>query len=145
MTVESGLRAFLLANPDILALVGTRYYAGALPQKVSFENGACAIVAVFVSNPGGMHLRGPSRGSDTWQLDCWARQSDAVMTLGRLIRWRLDGFQGTWASGSDSVYVSLARKIMEMRVPEVEVSGGLYRHSSDYRITYTASEDRVLI
>lgn len=156
MTLESGLRAFLLANAEISALVTTasselQVYPGALPQKlkgVDLDLYA-ALVMLLVSNPGGLHLRGP-QGTTTAreQLDCWARTADRAMTLGRLVRWRLNGYSGTWSDGSspaNSISVQVIRKENETRIPEVEIHGGLYRHSADYFITYTASEERVLI
>ncbi len=157
MTVETGLRAFLLGNADIAALVTptspagpAQIYPGALPQKyVSFQTGLCAIVMVFVSNPGGMHLRGPNGTTrDRWQLDSWALTSDGAMRLGRLVRWRLNGYQGTWTdteSPANTISVQCIYKDNEQRIPEVEIHGGLYRHSGDYFATYSASEDRVLI
>ena len=70
------------------------------------------------------------------------------MALGRLIRWRLNGYQGTWSdteSPVNTISVQCIRKENEQRIPEVEIHGGLYRHSADYFITYSASEDMVLI
>jgi len=150
MTVESGLRAFMLANAQILAVVADRWFPGSLPQKVDLDTvGNCAIVSVLVSDPGGMHLRGPN-GTTTarYQLDAWCRTSGGAMALGRLIRWRLNGYQGTWSdteSPVNTISVQCIRKENEQRIPEVEIHGGLYRHSADYFITYSASEDMVLI
>ena len=151
MTVETGLRAFLLAQSEIAAMVGTaaRIFPGNLPQKVDWESGRCAIVLVLVSNPGGMHLRGPNaRTTDRWQIDSWARTSDNAMALGRLVRWRLNGYQGVWSdtqSPQNTITVGAIIKDNEQRIPEVEIHGGIYRHSGDYLVTWRASEERVLI
>ncbi len=150
MTVESGLRAFLLADATILAAVATRWFPGSLPQKVDLDTlGNCAIVSVFVSNPGGLHLRGPW-GTTTarFQLDAWCRTADGAMALGRRIRWRLNGYQGTWSdmeSPMNTVGVQCIKKDQEQRIPEIEIHGGLYRHSGDYLITYSASDEQVLV
>ncbi len=157
MTVETGLRAFLLDCAPIAELVTSasrqvQIYPGALPQKYSITSGStvlCAIVMVFVSNPGGMHLRGPNGTTrDRWQLDWWALTADDAMRGGKLLRWRLNGYQGVWTdteSPANTISVQCIYKDNEQRIPEVEIHGGLYRHSGDYFATYSASEDRVLI
>lgn len=154
MTVESGLRAFLLANTEIAALVtnaasAVQIYPGALPQKGPNLDTYAAIVMVNVSNPGGMHLRGPNGTTTTReQVDCWARTADRADRLGRLVRQRINGYHGEWSdteSPANTITVQAIIKDQEQRLPEVEIHGGVYRHSADYLITWTASEERVLI
>ncbi len=153
MTVESGLRAFLLAIAEIDALVtaptGVQIWLGALPQKGTQLDTYAAVVLVNVSNPGGVHLRGPNATTTTReQIDCWARTADRADRLGKLVRQRLNGYQGTWSdteSPANTISVQAIIKTNEGRIPEVEVHGGLYRHTADYFITWQASDERVLI
>lgn len=150
MTVFQGLGDFLMASAEITALAGARLYAGRLPQKVEGLTASTgAIVLTLVSNPRQLHLRGPINLSKArWQIDCWAPVLDVALELGSLCRWRLHGYAGTWLdaeSPANTIDVRVIEQDNEQLIPEAEILGGLYRHSTDYLITYAASEDRVLI
>ncbi len=148
MTVVQGLRTHLLGNADLLALVAARTFPGWLPEKVDLSSGRVAIVLTLVDDLGSFHLRGPDASSKArWQVDCWAQTHDAVIQAGRLCRWRLNGFHGVWSDGlspPSTIRVQLIEKFDEHVIPEPEISGGLYRHSADYFITYASSEDQLL-
>ncbi len=148
MTVIQGLRTHLLANAGILALVGARVYPGLLPQKVDLTSGKVAIVLTDVDDIDGMHLRGPDGLSTArWQIDCWAQTHDVAIQAGRLCRWRVNGYQGTWSDGASppaTIRVQRITKVDARSAPDPDILGGLYRHSADYFITYSSSEDVVL-
>lgn len=149
MTVFKGLGDFLLAETSIAAIVGTRLYAGRLPQKPDLTADNAAIVLSMISEPGTLHLRGPvGVYIARWQLDVWAKSLDVVNRVGRLCKWRLHGFTGEWMDNNSPqgiIRVRVIQKDDEQIMPEAEILGGLYRDSSDYRITYSAEEDMVLI
>ncbi len=97
MTALEGLRAYLLANASIAALVAGRIYPLRLPEKVTYP----AIVLTRVDDIGDAHLRGTlSMTKARMQVDCWATTHDAATALGNLVAQRIDGYTGTWADAA---------------------------------------------
>jgi hypothetical protein len=149
MTVIKGLGDFLLAETSISALVGMRLYPGRLPQKVTGLTSAnAAIVLSDLDDIAAYHHRGPNAQSRAlWQVDCWAQMHDVAIQVGRLVRWRLSGYQGFWFDNNSPaafIRVQMIRLQTRLTTPEVDIHQGLWRHSADYYITYSASEDLVL-
>lgn len=131
MTIGTALRAHLLADAGIAALVAARIYPLRLPQKAVMP----AIVLTRVSGLRFGHLRGAgSLARPRFQVDAWATTHDGATTLGSLCRVRLDGFVGTWTdaeSPATAVKVSVHFET-EQDLFEEEIQGGLCRHSADY-------------
>lgn len=97
--VRRGLRAYLLADNAIAALVGVRVYALKLPQG---EN-RTSIVYSRISGLGDYHMQGPSGLSrPRVQIDCWAADIDQASVLADLVKERIEGFRGQMDYGSDS-------------------------------------------
>lgn len=136
MTIGEGLRAYLLGDTSIAALVSARAFPLRLPQKAVMP----AITYLMVSDVRPQHLRGTSgRPNDRFQIDAWAATHDGAVALGALIRQRLDGFTGEFQSAGspvETIEVSGAFWIDGRDLFEEEILGGLCRHSADYRLVY---------
>lgn len=132
MTIGESLRAYLLADASIAALVAERIYRKRLPQKVTMP----AITYFKVSGVRHGNLRGVASAAEPrYQIDAWAINGDGAEALGRLVRLRLEGFVGEWPSDGGSpgntVQVSI-RFDSDMELFEEDISGGLCRNSADY-------------
>lgn len=147
MDLLVGLRRFLLANASIDALVTasgkSRIYTPRLPEKLELP----AIQMTYVSDVGEWHLRGANNLRRVRvQLDCWATTRDAVYALGRLVRQRLNGYQGDFTDGSGgTIRIQLARLDDAGERFEEDIHGGLCRHSADYFLHFTDANDDFLI
>lgn len=138
MTIATALRAHLLADAAIAALVGTRIYPLRLPQKPQLP----AIVLLRVSDVRPPILRGQaSVAQERFQVDAWATTFDGATALGTLCRRRLEGYSGTWSDGaSPETTVDVAIQFESDRdLFEEEINGGLCRHSADYFIWHTTA------
>ncbi len=145
MTISDGLRAHLLADASIAALVATRIYPLRLPQKVPTPLTG-AIVLQRISSIRWAHLRGQGAlARPRFQVDSWAQTYDGAVALGTLVRSRLEGYQGTWSDGS-SPPVELSVTVLfqsEADMFEEEVQGGLCRHTADYFIFHSTNGGQV--
>ncbi len=145
MTVIEGLRAFLIAQTSITALVSERVYPLRLPQKAVMP----AIVLTRISEIGDVHLRGPNALSRARvQVDAWAQTFDGAVALGDLCVQRLDGYQGTWTdSGSPASLIRVQAIIHEMSSDlfEEDINGGVCRQSTDFFVHYVSVGEAILI
>lgn len=85
---------------------------------------------------------------DRYQVDVWALAHDAATALGRAIRRRIDGYQGTWTDGGSPetrIQVQAIQHEDENDLFEEEILGGLSRHSADYFVTYRLIGETILI
>lgn len=142
MTITAALRAHLLDDGPIAALVAGRCYPLRLPQKVTLP----AIVLTRISETRVAHLRGADAlARPRYQVDCWATTHDAATELGTLCRQRLNGYTGTWTD-SDSPATLVSVKILIDGVHDLfdeDISGGSCRHSADYLIWHSCAEGAV--
>jgi len=149
MTVIEGMRAFLLANTSIAAIVSGRAYPLRLPQKVDFSAHKGALVLTRVDDIGAAHLRGPNAQSRARiQVDAWAQQFDDATALGRMCRQRLNGYSGIWTDGASPAAEIRVQAILadsESDFTEEDILGGLYRQSTDYMVTYALVDEAILI
>jgi len=100
--IRPALRAFLLADAGIAAIVGTRVYPIKIPQGVK----VASIVYFRVSGPGDYSMDGPSGlARHRLQLDSWAPTADAATALANLVKDRIDGYSGVMGSGGAAVNV----------------------------------------
>lgn len=142
MNVFSKLRTHLLSDAAIVALVSQRIYPVKVPQGATYP----LITIQQISGFRHALLRGrASLASPRFQIDCWTKEASgtaaflAVRTLGELVIAKLEGFTDTWID--DSVSPSENRLVAiqfdsDRDLFETDVSGGFYRHSADYFITY---------
>ncbi len=136
--VMGGLRAFLLDDTAIAALVVARIQPLRLPQKATMP----FIVLTRVSDVRGAHLRGVQKQAKArYTVDCWAQTYDGAAQLGAICARRLGGFQGTWTlttSPPETVSVTILPDL-EMDLFEEDIQGGLCRHSADYFLWHRAA------
>jgi hypothetical protein len=138
------LRAHLLGDVQIAAMVAERVYPLRLPQKTVPP----AIVLTRISGPRFGHLRGADGiARPRYQVDSWAVTHDVATLLGTLCRLRLNGYTGTW-SDSDSPETIIRVTILmdpegDHDLFDEDISGGLYRHSADYLVWHSCAEGAV--
>lgn len=90
--LRPALRSFLLGDPAISSIVGTRVYPSILP---SGSLPGPSIVYNLISEDTDYHLKGASGLVFTrYQLDSWAASNDAATDLSLKVKERLQGFQG---------------------------------------------------
>jgi hypothetical protein len=103
VAIEDALRAVLLGDADVAALVAARVYPIKLPQSAVFP----AVVYQRVSTVGGFALGtpvGPTRSRV--QLSAWAATYGQARQLGEAVVHALNGWAGT-AGGQDVQLVRL--------------------------------------
>lgn len=137
MTVGEAMRATLLADAEIAALVSVRVYALRLPQPKTGTTNLPAVVLTRISEVREQHLRGVGNVTRSrYQVDSWAQTHDGATALGNLCRARLDGFEGTLtdASGSPPGQLHIQGIFFQNALDlfEPDVHGGICRHSADY-------------
>lgn len=93
MSLETALRAYLLADAAVAAAVGGRVYPRRLPQGPAFP----AIVYQRVDTRRGHDMSGPDGlPRPRVQITTWAGSVQAATDAAALVRKRLDGFRGAW-------------------------------------------------
>lgn len=101
--IRKALRAFLLADAAIAALVVDRVFAERIPQG---KAGSGCIVHSLISGQGDYHMLGPSGlVGPRYQLAAWAPTIDAAVVIANLIKDRVDGYKGVMGSGGNAVTV----------------------------------------
>lgn len=133
--IRPALRAFLVADPAIEALVKTgtttRIYPVKMPQGVT----ATSIVYNDISSQTGLHNEGSDGLTSTRiQIAAWALTADAAQALALAIKNRLHGYQGYMGSGGSHVWVQLAR--FESWEDRDDTVANLRGKLSDYIISY---------
>lgn len=125
-----GLHAFLLADSNIAAAVANeRVYPLQLPQGVAFAS----IVYTRISGQGDYHMQGPSGlVRPRFQIDCWAPTIDAAVSLGNLVKSRIDGYSGPMDYNGGSIPVQGV--FMDNEFEDYDDDAKLYRSSRDYLI-----------
>ena len=76
--VESGIRAVLVANATVAAIVGTRVYCGYLPQGVTYP---CITIMPITQDDNVTLYTLPALKWARLQIDSWAATYAAMMTL----------------------------------------------------------------
>lgn len=118
MTLEAALRAFVLADGNVAALVGARMHPRKLPQSPLLP----AIVYQRVATRRSHDLAGPDGvPRPRLQLTCWAASSGAAYQLAGGVRQRLDGYCG--AMGAVTVGSVQCTGEFDVEDPEAGRSG----------------------
>jgi len=87
MQIESILRAILVADPDVAAIIGSRAYQGQLPREPTFP----AIVYQMISRPqDGLTGIAQARMQYTCMAESWREAAD----LADAVRCCLHGYRG---------------------------------------------------
>ena len=128
--LRPALRAFLLADTAIAAVVAVRIFPSVLPQGVS----ATSLVYHRVSGFGDHHMEGPSGYAvGRWQIAAWSESLDTAEALANLVKYRLDGYRGGMGSGGQAVKVQGAFYESD-NPPAYDAARRLYSVGRDYMI-----------
>lgn len=91
--IEDVLKAALLADAAVAALVGTRVWPARLPQTATLPAVVFQRVATVPSSPALSNPVGPTRARV--QMSCWATTFGGARELGDAVMHALNGWSGT--------------------------------------------------
>ena len=131
--IRPALRSFLLADPQIAAMVGgQRIFPLRLPQGIREPS----IVYARITGLGDHHMQGASGLTrPRYQVDAWAKSADDATRLADLIKARLDGYRGSMtAPGSPPEVVTVQGAFFETERESYDGDVEMYRVSRDYLI-----------
>lgn len=131
--IRLGLRAFLLADTPILALVPDRVFPIVMPPGVT----ATSIVYSRISGQGDHWMQGPSGlARPRYQIDCWSLTPGNASALANLVKERLDGYRGPMPYGSNSPqeFVTVLGVFFTDEREDFDPANKMYRVSRDYFI-----------
>lgn len=133
--IRPALRAFLVADAAIAALVKTgsvtRIYPVKMPQGIT----ATSLVYNEISGDTGLHNEGSDGLSAVrMQLTAWATTADAAHALFLAVKERLHGYRGLMGSGAAEVSVQLAQ--LDTWRDQEDTVAKLIGKSADYFIWY---------
>lgn len=136
MTIYEPVRARLLGDPSIAALVGTRVYPLRMPAKPATDSSGRILPVIVLTKVSGTRATplnaSASLARPRIQVDCWAPTNDQATALGNLCRARLESYNGTYTD-ADSVTVRLQTSLIEEHdLFDDDINGGSCRHSADY-------------
>ena len=131
--LRPGLRAFLLADAQISAMVGgERVHGVKLPAGIMVGP---SIVYSQISETTDHTMDGPSGlVTSRYQFDAWAESSDEAHRLGFLVKDRLDGYRGPM--GSDDTLVEVQGVFAEDARANYDSNADLHRLSRDFFIAH---------
>ena len=134
LAIEAALRAYLLEDVALAALIGTRIYPVVMPQKPDLP----AVTYLRVTGSRVHSNDGPSGlSSPRFQFDCWALTYLGARAVAEALRLRLDGFKGL--IGGSPARHDIQGVFFETEREFYESETKLYRHSGDYFIHYRES------
>ncbi|HMR51187.1 MAG TPA: DUF3168 domain-containing protein [Amaricoccus sp.] len=128
--MHEALRALLLADAGVSALVGTRVTWGARPQGSALP----AVVLHLISDVPGYTLAGDNGHRDSRvQADCIGEgRYEAVLGVAQAVQAALSGYSGTVAGTIfQGIFIDQARDLSE---PAVESERRLFHLSTDFLI-----------
>lgn len=127
------LRARLLGDSAIAAIISTRIYPGKMPQGVVDTS----IVYNRVSGLGDVHSGGPSGlARPRFQVDCWSASADTAAALAQLVKDRLDGFSGAvaWDDSSPGNSITVQGVFFDTERDAYDDAIKMYGVSQDYLV-----------
>lgn len=131
--IRLGLRAFLLADAAILALVADRVF----PIVLKPGETQTSIVYIRISGQGDHWMQGSSGlARPRYQIDCWAQTPGAANALANLVKERLDGYRGPMPYGSNSPqdFVTVQGVFFTDEREDYDPANKMYRVGRDYFI-----------
>ena len=134
--LRMGLRAYLLADATISSTVGgIRIF----PIKLQQGQTNPSIVYSRISGLGDHHSQGASGLSrPRMQIDCWAQDPDVADLLARLVKERIDGFQGSmlWGANSPDEAIVVQGIFFDSEREDYDDNVSMYRSSKDYLVWF---------
>ncbi len=136
--IETALRALLIGNGGVAALVSARVYPVILPQAPTYP----AITFQVIAGNSDYAMQGPTHlGDKLVQIDCFARTYDGVLALRDAVMTALSGYRG--AVGSPPVahiYGAFCRADRDDFETALEPAGPtLWRKSLDFSLSFKES------
>ncbi|HON76504.1 MAG TPA: DUF3168 domain-containing protein [Dermatophilaceae bacterium] len=123
MQIESVLRAILVADPGVAAIIGTRAYQGRLPREPTFP----AVIYQMISRPqDGLTGIVQSRMQYTCMAETWKAAAD----LADAVRCALHGYRGV-QDGARIEYIQYAGQY-----DDHDETTGIYWIPVDMIVTY---------
>jgi len=130
MSISQALRAFLLAQPSIVALVGTRIYPQVLPQQPTYP----AITYAQVSGVRMQILEGPAgRARPRITINSWGESHESMDALAGALRAALDGYAGPMGD------LSVGAVVLDNEFEVFEEEARVHRKLQDYIISHLES------
>ena len=127
MSLETALRAYMLADAAVAVAVGTRMYARKLPQGPTLP----ALAYQRIDTRRQHDMAGPDGlPRARVQITAWGANVQAATETAALVRGRLDGYRGTW--GDVTVGACLCVGERDIDDPETGRAGV----AQDYMIQY---------
>lgn len=124
MSIETDLRAHLLDDADVAALVSTRIYPTKAPPK-SLDTGYPLVTYFVVSQPRDhTHDKVDGLRFTRIQLNCWAKGNGAyagAKALAAAVAGALDNFQGDMGDGPTSVKACFVEDAADILDPALAV------------------------
>jgi hypothetical protein len=126
VSLDEGLRLFLLGHPGVAAEVGERISPDPLAKGETLP----AVTYMDVDEPGSYSNDGPNcLVKARYQLSHWAQSKEEAARVERATRGVVDGYRGAWPGGLRIMGV-FGRATRSMYEPETK----LWRVISDYQI-----------
>lgn len=130
MSIEAAVRAQLVDNGNVAALIGTRAYLTRLPQNPTYP----AIALRIVGMDQDMAHDGPvDFAASRIQVDLYADEFAEVRTLADAVRIALNGYSGL--SADEQVWVVMFENEMDEWGDLLTV----WRITQDYRVMWRCS------
>lgn len=116
--IGPALRAHLIANAAVYAIVSDRVYPNTLPQIPVMD----CLTYQLIAEERGHTLSGEAFPSPYVQIDCWSSTYTGSGLLADAVSTCLDCFRGTLGSGGNTLQVSacLQRSRQELYEPETK-------------------------
>jgi len=129
-----GLQSFLTDNGPISTLVGTRTYAGQLPE-LSAPSDLPAIVYREIHGDGEFSMDGPDQLQHSrMQFSCYGKVYSDAKRVARTLRIELEAFTGALSDGTQVQHM-----IRESEMDIFEDAPLVYCTAVDFRIIYEDS------
>lgn len=110
MSLETALRAYVLADPAIAAAVGQRMYPRRLPQGPALP----ALDYQRIDTRRLHDLDGPDGlPRARMQVRAWGATVQSATDLAALVRERLDGFRGAWGDVAVGACLCVAERDLD--------------------------------
>lgn len=130
-----GVRELLVSDSGVNTLAGTRVY----PLKAKQGETRPQIVYQRTTAIAEHTLSGPaSLGTTRFQIDAWAQDIDTANALANAAKFRLDGYSGTVAYGTDSpqAEVTFYGIFFDREFEDFDNEAKMYRVSRSYLFHY---------
>jgi len=133
MSFKTDLRAYLIADAPLAALVGTRIFAGFAPTSADLPY----ITIQRIASPGQHHLTAAAGiANETFQIDVWTKTQSSLEAIAIAVRNALDGFGPALMGATDVRGIRLDNQSDTFDRPDDGSQGGTYRDRMDFDVWF---------